>query len=343
MTSNRALVTGASGFLAIHIVKILLERGYSVVGTVRSQSKAEYLHNIFKGLPFETTLVEDIGAPGAFDKVFQNDKKITNVLHTASPMNTPKVDPAKEVLEPALYGVRNILTAIKAYAPQVTKVVFTSSFVATCDMFKLGDKTYSVDEASFSPVTWEEAATDTSKTYYGSKVIAEKEFWRFIKEENPNFKGTALLPPFIFGPSVNSSTIIPLNNSSKMIFKHIFDNQGPDFDYKTFTSLFVDVRDIALAHVLSLEKPELEGERLFVTSGFSSTQVFLDSANKNFPELKGKIAVGKPGTGLDYVPHIFTFNKEKSDKLLNIKYRSIENTIVDTFTDYLSVWEKEQK
>ncbi len=34
--SGKVLVTGATGFLASHIIHELLRRGYSVVGTVRS-------------------------------------------------------------------------------------------------------------------------------------------------------------------------------------------------------------------------------------------------------------------------------------------------------------------
>ncbi|KAG8892712.1 methylglyoxal reductase (NADPH-dependent) gre2, partial [Tulasnella sp. 403] len=42
------LVTGANGFLAVHITQILLDKGYDVVGTVRSESKTPYLRERFK-------------------------------------------------------------------------------------------------------------------------------------------------------------------------------------------------------------------------------------------------------------------------------------------------------
>lgn len=34
--SSKVLVTGATGFIASHVIQELLNRGYSVVGTVRS-------------------------------------------------------------------------------------------------------------------------------------------------------------------------------------------------------------------------------------------------------------------------------------------------------------------
>jgi len=62
--AHKVLVTGASGFIAVWIIKILLENGLAVRGTVRSSSKGDYLKALFKeyGNAFEYVLVEDIGA-----------------------------------------------------------------------------------------------------------------------------------------------------------------------------------------------------------------------------------------------------------------------------------------
>lgn len=58
------LLTGASGFLAAHVGQQLLQRGYRVRGTVRSQEKGQYLVDLYKkdGLDkaFEFVIVEDI-------------------------------------------------------------------------------------------------------------------------------------------------------------------------------------------------------------------------------------------------------------------------------------------
>lgn len=72
---DTVLVTGASGFIAVYVatcrttsdadipsqvVKDLLESGYKVKGTVRSDAKGQYLKDLFKGQPFEYVLVDDI-------------------------------------------------------------------------------------------------------------------------------------------------------------------------------------------------------------------------------------------------------------------------------------------
>lgn len=62
VTSGKVLVTGANGFVAAWIVKELLDRGYAVRGTVRSEAKAAPLRSFFGtyGDKFETAIVEDI-------------------------------------------------------------------------------------------------------------------------------------------------------------------------------------------------------------------------------------------------------------------------------------------
>lgn len=62
VTSGKVLVTGANGYIAFWVVKGLLEAGYSVRGTVRSESKVKYIKDYFKsyGDKLEVVVVEDI-------------------------------------------------------------------------------------------------------------------------------------------------------------------------------------------------------------------------------------------------------------------------------------------
>lgn len=73
MSTEKVLVTGATGFLATHIVDLLLSKGYEVIGTARSEAKYKPLLNGFNmkypegKLTYE--IVEEIGAANAFDDV----------------------------------------------------------------------------------------------------------------------------------------------------------------------------------------------------------------------------------------------------------------------------------
>lgn len=59
---SKILVSGANGFIAIWVVRALLEKGYAVRGAVRSQAKGGYLKKVFEkhGDKFELVVVEDI-------------------------------------------------------------------------------------------------------------------------------------------------------------------------------------------------------------------------------------------------------------------------------------------
>ncbi len=52
----KVLVTGTNGFIATWIVKVLIDRGYSVVGTVRSVPKGTFMKQQF-GDKFEFAIV----------------------------------------------------------------------------------------------------------------------------------------------------------------------------------------------------------------------------------------------------------------------------------------------
>lgn len=335
---KKVLVTGASGFLAGNVIKQLLDRGHIVKGTFRSQAKADKVSAAFKGLPFETAIVSDIGTAGAFDHVFKEDKAITAVVHTASPVTIGDPDAIKNLVTPAVEGVKNILQAITKYAPQVTRVVYTTSVVAVFDFDRLQDHSAIFDETSWNKVTKEDVIKDHTLGYRASKALAEKEFWRFIKEEKPNFTGVSIAPPYIFGPSVPPfKSFDEVNFTNKVLYDQAFGTQDESTDFTSSISPFVDVRDVAAAHALATEQDNVSGERLLVIGGQSSAQVLLDVLHKNFPELKGKIPVGKPGTGLALVPHIFQYNNDKTNKLLNIKYTKFEDTATDIFKNLLAL------
>lgn len=67
------LVTGVNGYIGSHVAKEVLDRGFRVRGTVRDGYKADYMHALFDAQydrhAFETQIVENMAAEGAFDEV----------------------------------------------------------------------------------------------------------------------------------------------------------------------------------------------------------------------------------------------------------------------------------
>ncbi len=98
MSDSLVLVTGASGYLAAHIVKQLLEQGYRVRGTVRSlkdEKKVAPLRNLVENPKHplelcEANLLDENGWIAAV-------KGCMFVLHTASPVPSYVPDDENEV------------------------------------------------------------------------------------------------------------------------------------------------------------------------------------------------------------------------------------------------------
>lgn len=64
-------------------------------------------------------------------------------------------------------------------------------------------------------------------------------------------------------------------------------------------------------------------------------QHIIDYIKKTFPELKERLAEGKPGEYMD--GKVFRLDASKSEKELGIKYHSFEDCISDTVRELLEV------
>jgi nucleoside-diphosphate-sugar epimerase len=166
MSNKLVLVSGASGFLASHIIKLLQEEGYRVRGTVRSlkdEKKVAPLRKLANNPKHELELIEaDLNDESSWlDAV----KDCNYVMHTASPV--PKYVPSdeNEVIKPAVNGTLFVLKACVQEGNKVERIVLTSSVSAISGDECTTDKLYS--EKDFSVI-------EKSQPYTKSKILAEK-------------------------------------------------------------------------------------------------------------------------------------------------------------------------
>ena len=129
MTSRTALVTGASGYIGLHVVNVLLEAGWTVHATVRkltNEKKVQPLKTLSEKHPGALRLYEaDLLVPNSFSEAILG---CSVVFHVASPFIVPEKvkDPQKDLIRPAIEGTRNVLESVNQ-TESVKRVVLTSS------------------------------------------------------------------------------------------------------------------------------------------------------------------------------------------------------------------------
>lgn len=331
----RVAVTGAAGFIGSHIVKLLLGRGYRVVGTVRDPDAAANDH--LRALPAAAERLQlaraNLLEPGAFDAAIADCRA---VLHTASPYILHARDPQRDLVDPAVMGTRNVLEAC-ARAPSMQRVVVTSSMAAITDE---PDAAHVLTEAD-----WNQRSSLTRNPYYLSKTLAERAAWAFMSERAPGFDLVAINPFLVIGPSLS-----PGLNTSNQLFVDLLTGTYPGILDLTWG--FVDVRDVALAHVLAIETPSAHGRYLCAAEAVAMRTVVELLADNGYAGRKlprrdlactaGDYAVKllsylQPrGVGSylrTHVGRVPRYDNAKIRRELGLTFRSIPGTILETVHD----------
>lgn len=146
--STTVLVSGASGFVATHIIKQLLLKGYTVIGTVRSTEKGDYLKKSFQSDKFSYEIIKDIVSETASDGLVKEHPEATVFLHTASPLIFATTNVENDLLKPDVNGTKSALASIKKYGPQIERVAVTSSYVGMAELTVAQDPKNVIDESS---------------------------------------------------------------------------------------------------------------------------------------------------------------------------------------------------
>lgn len=96
---------------------------------------------------------------------------------------------------------------------------------------------------------------------------------------------------------------------------------------------FVDVRDVALAHVRAMTVPEAVGERFYVVGAHFSNKRIADIIREAYPELAGRLP---PKDAEDDFPgDVYQFDNAKSREMLGLQYTSLEKSVTDTVQSIL--------
>jgi len=277
MTARQnVLVTGASGFIAKHIVSQLLNAGYRVRGSVRSARRGQEVvnavrptlkdpNNLDQRLEFvELDLLRDEG----WDQAMAD---MDVLMHTASPFPIEQPSNEEELIRPAVDGTLRALRA--AHRAGIKRVVITSSTV-TIMIKELERGREALDETDSTDLSDPRAIP-----YVKSKTLAEIAAWEFLEKHAPDMELTTINPAFVLGPPLDAKIGTSLKVVQRLL--RAKDPMLPNFGFPT-----VDVRDIAAMHIRALERPDAIGKRFIGGDQFFWFVDMAKTLQKEYPDRK---------------------------------------------------------
>ncbi|XP_048551299.1 phenylacetaldehyde reductase-like isoform X2 [Triticum urartu] len=306
-------VTGASGYIASWLVKLLLHRGYTVRATVRDTADPKRtLHlQALDGAKdrlhlFKASLLEE----GSFDAAVAG---CDCVFHTASPFYHNVKDPKAELLDPAVNGTLNVLRSCKKAS--IKRVIITSSMAAVAYNGKPRTPDVVVDETWFSSA---EVCEKNEQWYVLSKTLAEEAAWKFANDNG--FEIVTINPAMVIGPLLQPT----LNTSVEAILKFINGMSDHLLHNPNFSFGWVNVKDVALAHILAYEVPSANGRYCMVERVAHHSEIvkIIHEMYPNFP-VPDKCADDAP-----FVP-IYQVSKDKI-RSLGMELIPLETSLKET-------------
>ncbi|MBT4065638.1 MAG: NAD-dependent epimerase/dehydratase family protein [Euryarchaeota archaeon] len=240
------LVTGASGFIGSHVVLELSRRGYSVRAGMRDLGYS----SIFAGFENIECVKMDL-----FDveSLREAVRGCEDIIHCAAALYVGAKDVKSEVVDPSVIGVENLCSVMD----DVKRIIHTSSVAAI-------RSTKYENGQIFTNQDWCDDATITSNPYGLAKAEGER-LMRSWAENRP-IRLVTIHPSVVFGPILHTRHL----EGSMSYLKHFA--TGPPFVLDIHVN-FVDVRDVACAHVNALEQGDDRSRHIIHKEGMWMKEV----------------------------------------------------------------------
>ena len=239
-------MTGATGYIARHIIQQALDAGYSVAGTAQSAEKVYKLEKDIKNPKFRGHIAELTTSWGW--KAAMSDCKA--IIHCASPFALSEPKHPDDVIEPAIKGVEHVLKA--ANNSGVERVVMTSSCAAIGYGHIENNRYFTADD-------WSDLSSSVS-SYVRSKTLAERQAWALTKKYS-ELELVTINPSLVLGPRLAKQS-----SASIELVQMVMAGKYPFVPKLSLSP--VDVRDVAAAHISALKGKRPVGKR-FILAGDS--------------------------------------------------------------------------
>ena len=315
INSEKVLVTGASGYIALHCITELIKNGYKVKGSIRDLSKKNKIKNFLKlnsdDDKFELCELNLLKDKGWIKAASDCDY----LLHIASPCVIKEPKNEFDIINPAVQGTLRALDAAKK--TNIKKVVLTSS---------LGSITYGHQKSICKPTDWTDITEDIG-SYIRSKTIAEKTAWDYLNSFSSHpFKFTSINPGLVFGPPIANKT----KSTSVNLINKMIEGEFPALPNIFFS--IVDVRDVAKLHVKSLNNNNSDNKRIIASASESIHFLEISKILRN---------LGYKKSPLNSVPNkllnllgIFNEDMRISYNMVKRGYFSVDNSETKSIFDW---------
>lgn len=275
-------------------------------------------------------------------------RDVDAVIHAATPVLFSDGEP-EEMIRPARDGTINLLNSILSCGTPVQRVILTSS-VASIFRISLEQNEGQIEPRQPRKLTeddWNEESlalcdmlgvnAPPLDKYMAGKIIAEKAARDFIKvhKDQITWDVVSLHPSWVFGPAVRPCTDpAHMNLSSKLWFDAVFTDTKAEH-LGNSSGGWVDVRDVALAHVRALQRMEAGGERIILSADepfiWNDFNQIANKLKPTLPALLHPIAPPRPDILSQY---FYEYSNDKARDILGIKFRTKEETVRDTFEEW---------
>ncbi|KAK3332370.1 hypothetical protein B0T19DRAFT_415469 [Cercophora scortea] len=254
MAGSLIFITGATGFIGAQVVQDTVKAGHRARLSVRREAQIEEVKSRYPSQyasQLEFVVIPDISNADALRSALGDD--VEYIFHIASPMPGAGSDFKTEYLGPAVKGTEAILEAAAA-APNVKRVVIVSSLLALMPLnglqipglvIKAGDNSsINIDPDMAFP----EGPGGNGPKYSASKILAHRATLAWMQTHKPHFTLITLHPTFVLGHNLSQTTPTPSGINAWLL--HSLASGKP-----IVPAAFVDVRDVSLAHLRSLDAP----------------------------------------------------------------------------------------
>lgn len=181
----------------------------------------------------------------------------------------------------------------------------------------------------WNPLSYEESidkATSAVVAYRGSKKFAELAAWDFVRDLKPTFDIVTLCPPMTFGPIAHPITSVEQLNVSNAMLWNVAQGESPLPVARV--PFWIDVRDLAQAHVEALLRSEAGGKRFLpgAPERFSYS-LAAKIVEDNFNWAKGKVAREE-----QVIDESHGIDGATAAKELGLNYKTFKQTVQDLVT-----------